>query len=283
MTFSKKIGWLFRNHSFRQDPLGSAIRLAYWMLIYCPVVNRPYAFTMKSGQIIFLPPQKRGLAKFIFAFRENYDLEDIRIIKKFLKPGHVFIDVGANLGFYSVVASELVGANGRVIAFEPAGETFQYLSRTVAQAAHPNILPKKIALSDAERSTKLFHHPDPSRYSLGDMGMGDYEIVETLPLDQVMDDIGIDRVDFIKCDVEGLEEMVFKGAQGLLERFHPGIYFEINLDAIQKAGLKSEGAWSLLAGLGYAFFTVDEAGEVKQISSMPGGGNILALYGNAGT
>ena len=77
---------------------------------------------------IFLPPRWRGIEKLVFVFRENYEPELI-YLEKVLSSKAVFIDVGANLGIYALVASRLVGRAGRVIAIEPSVQSCPPVSR----------------------------------------------------------------------------------------------------------------------------------------------------------
>jgi len=193
----------------------------------------------------------------MFAFGEMYEPE-LLYLDRLLSPGMTFVDVGTCYGIYTLVAARLVGANGRVIAFEPATRSYAVLRQNIKLNGLANVRAYRVALSDRIGLSSLHHHPDSSRNSLGmrEGILGAPEEVETNTLDSVFGSGPSERVDVMKLDVEGAEELVFREARGILATSHPAIIFEVNPEAATALGLSPRGAWDILDGMGYGFFRI---------------------------
>jgi len=135
----------------------------------------------------------------------------------------VFLDVGANVGYFSQYAAARPGFHGHVHSFEPVAETFQELQEKVHIFHREKIITcHQIAASDQPGTAKIEYHPkDPGQNRINDE-IEDGEIVQKAPLDS----IGFERVDFIKMDVEGHEAQALKGAEALIKAHRPFIFFE---------------------------------------------------------
>lgn len=179
-------------------------------------------------------PYFRILARWIrwIAPFQVYERKNIRFLAKLLKEGDIVVDVGANFGTYTFVLSRLVGSSGRVLAFEPLAQVFDLLK---AHTSHlKNISLYHEALSDSEKLLKikiplLFGKiPDPALASV-EHAFVQYsmESVRANTLDHYLSEI--DRLSFIKVDVEGHEIAFLKGALKVIEKFRPMIQFESDL------------------------------------------------------
>jgi len=125
------------------------------------------------------------------------------------------VDIGANVGFYTLMAARLVGETGRVHAFEPSKPTLEKLRRNIAANRFTNIVVHEIALSDRNEERTFHHDEDPSRNRFGQVDTPDGE--ETIGCRSLDAELGRNaRVDFIKIDVEGAELLVLRGALELL-------------------------------------------------------------------
>ena len=161
---------------------------------------------------------------------ERYEVETTRFFKKNIKPGMVVIDVGANIGYFTRLFSKLVGKTGHVYSFEPDVDNWNLLDENSKK--HPNITLRKEAVSNLTGSVDFFHvkgmtgtHtmlevPDSVKYN-----------VTSNTIDNFVRTNKIKHVDFIKVDVEGAEDKVFMGMQGLLSSENaPVVIFEYTPD-----------------------------------------------------
>jgi FkbM family methyltransferase len=230
---------------------------------------------------MYLPAIWRGIGKFMFVFRENYEPE-LTYLGQLLSPGKTFVDVGAAFGIYALVASKLVGKSGRVIALEPTSQSLVVLRRNIALNGLSNVLVLPLAASLTNGKARLYHGSEPGSNSLGkDASTGGVcEEIYTECLDRLVRQAGVEHVDLIKMDVEGAEELVLRGAKRVVTSMHPAIIFEVYPVAAARLGLSASGAWELLAAWGYEFFVVGRGGTISPIKSPPASGNVVAIYGD---
>jgi FkbM family methyltransferase len=166
-----------------------------------------------------------------------------RLVRDYLQPGMTFVDVGANVGYYTAMASGLVGPSGRVVAFEPSPYAFERLSSMVCRNHLKQAHPVHSGLSEVAGDSYLYlgegsHNHTPTMIP-HDNAMVTKINVQTL--DSAADALGLDRIDLIKIDVEGFEPRVLAGASGLLkERRIRAILCEFNQHWLHKAGSSHE-------------------------------------------
>ncbi|HMD41193.1 MAG TPA: FkbM family methyltransferase [Candidatus Acidoferrum sp.] len=148
-----------------------------------------------------------------------------------LRPGMTFYDIGANIGFFSLLAARLVGKEGRVVAFEADPEVAARLREHVARNSFGWITVEEKAVWSEPRAV-FFARTDPATSpdrGLGHVvpvGAGDTIQVDAVPLDDYT--CTQPAADFLKCDVEGAEVEVFRGARRLLKEKRPGVICEMH-------------------------------------------------------
>jgi len=157
---------------------------------------------------------------------------------RFLKPGMVAFDVGANLGYYTLLFANRIGAAGRVIAIEPNPETFELLSETVALNGYGGMTSLICAAASARagESAELFVPlGEPKNATIAFSGNNRASeltaSVPTVSIDALAKPL--ERVDFVKIDVEGAEPQVLEGMAATIERFKPTILLEFNVSRYQ--------------------------------------------------
>jgi FkbM family methyltransferase len=271
--------WQFlrTQEAFRQAPVLTLFRAATWLL-RC-LLRMPTVLELARWDVqMSFPAQRRGFGKFIFAFREYYEPE-LAYLEKILSPGKVFVDVGANFGVYTLVASRIVGEAGMVLAFEPTAESFAILRRNIQLNQFSNVRSFQVALAQMRGKAWLYHGWDPVGNSLGkDLLCGDEgEEVQTEALDQRLEENGVDRVDAIKIDVEGAEELVLRGAIRCLTTQSPIVIFEFNPGCAARLGLSPWGARDLLESLNYEFLMIGDLARSNDPESQPTYFNIVAI------
>jgi len=265
------------NPAFQLAPWATLFRLLEWRII-CSLDLSGTVITLPRWDVkIWLPARWNGVPKFIFVYRENYEFE-MKYLENQMQPGNVMVDVGANLGIYSMIAGKLVGDHGKVLAFEPSFTTFEFLKKNQILNGLKNISCFPVALSDTAGTATLYHSSDIGSHSLGQIdGMGNLEEIEMTTMDKVVATEGLERIDLIKIDVEGAEELVLKGAEMSIKRWRPTVIFERHINLPERLGLPADGAWNFLADLGYHFYRVNSQGRLQALSS-PLIGNIIALH-----
>jgi FkbM family methyltransferase len=205
---------------------------------------------LDNGMTIFLDRDDGAVSQPLL--NGDYEAHLLPIFRQFCRPGMTVIDVGANVGLYTLVASGLVGNSGRVVAVEPNSENCRLilLSLDANQATNVELLP--LALDRARGWSNLSGHfgsngglvaGDPSS-----LASGWSEIVPTFALDDLVEG----RVDFLKIDVEGAEGRVVAGAHGILETSRPIVTTELSLEMLPRvSGISGEEYLDGFESLGY--------------------------------
>ncbi len=159
-----------------------------------------------------------------------------RYFAETVRAGHVVLDIGANLGYYTLVAADLVGPDGRVVAIEPNPAVHKLLCNNIAvngYADRATALNFAIALDDGPTARPFFVPTgEPKNGRLLEPG----EDIDYLRAHGAITDVAVgcldadefDRVDFIKIDVEGAEVQVLHRLEPIIERFAPKIVCEVN-------------------------------------------------------
>lgn len=138
------------------------------------------------------------------------------LFQHLVKKNHTVIDVGANIGYFSLLSSRLVGPQGRVLAFEPEVHNFSLLQQTITHNAISNIVPYPVALSNHNGVGTLYLGAYSGNHSMLNKTQRPIQ-VRCRTLDSVVAERAISAVDVLKLDVEGAEPQVLDGATTLLE------------------------------------------------------------------
>ena len=202
-------------------------RLARWLLRKYLAAS-PGFVTDRFGFRYEVPDLREPIA-FHLAVDGVYEAETLDFVLRHLPLNGVFVDVGANIGAFTVPAAHRVGAKGRVLAAEASPEVFCYLLRNL-QANHiDGVVCTNCAVCATPGSVSFYPAPN-QHFGMGSMGRQfDAKPLQVAgkTLDQILEEATIGRVDVLKVDVEGFEVSVFQGARTLLRRKDaPLIVFE---------------------------------------------------------
>jgi FkbM family methyltransferase len=167
--------------------------------------------------------------------RGLYEPHMVETLKQFLSAGSVFVDVGANEGFFSVIGGSLVSASGRVIAIEPQTRLKTVLEENLKLNGLSNVTLYQVAVSNGEAVAELHLSPNINTGSSGLLRATRYPVaterVRTVTLTQVLTDADVDQVDLMKMDIEGFEHEAILGSKELFRagriaalalELHPG-------------------------------------------------------------
>ena len=204
---------------------------------------------------------------------DNYEPVETAYMKAALQPGDVVVDAGANLGWFSLVASSLVGPTGRVHAFEPRPETADFLARTIAlNGLGERVAVYRCGLADSTGESVLVwsdRTDNPGGSTLGDGLALDGLQQHTIAL-RPLDELDMARLDFIKADVEGAELRLFRGAQRTLERWRPAILSELGPHMLQRvSGASVADYFAFFDRLGYRAYIIDMQRCGEEIRDFP--------------
>jgi FkbM family methyltransferase len=179
---------------------------------------------LSNGVTLAVPTSLRVPTTYVILEQETWFERELAILPHVLRPGMTAIDIGANLGIYSLTMARLV-APGRVFAYEPASGPRAMLeqSRVLNQASNLEI--RAAALSDCRREGHLAFGTSSELNKLADSGAG--ERVEITSLDVEEAEHGWPAPDFVKIDAEGEEERVLAGGADFFSRHSPLVMFEI--------------------------------------------------------
>ncbi len=203
---------------------------------------------LSNGVTLAVPPSLQAITTYVLLEQETWFEKELAFLPHLLKPGMTAIDIGANLGIYSLAMARLV-APGRVYAYEPASEPRALLerSRELNQASNLEIC--AAALSDSEREGHLVFGGSSELNALGDSGPGERVRITTLDIEEASR--AWPAPDFVKIDAEGEEERVLAGGAGFFARHSPLVMFEV------KAGNTiNESLLSLFPAMGYGLYRV---------------------------
>lgn len=169
---------------------------------------RPWVTTEVLGMTMELDPAEVVDSGLLF-MPQLYDPQEIRWISDNLRPGDCFLDLGANIGFYSLVASRAVGAGGRVVAVEADPSTVTLMQRNLDLNDAANVTIVNAGLSDQVETLRLGVNTSGNRGGSSFLkDSTESVLVECLPLAQLLDNEGVRKVAGAKLDIEGFEARV---------------------------------------------------------------------------
>lgn len=257
--------WInFQRSSYVSDELSGnppfAYRLATWpaigyALLLCwqkrwlPTPSGEAQARLRDGRIIRCNLRDRTQRTMYLGL---FEPAETRLIASMLGPGDTFVDVGAHIGWFSVVASQRVGPAGQVHAFEPFPANSKALEANFALNGVRNARILQTALSDQPGTLSLSDSDDSGAVTALQWSAGTRIDVPMTTLDTALPDQG--SIALMKVDVEGWEAHVLRGAQRTLSRTR-NVLIEINIAALTKAGSSPEEIVGLLSEAGFTTHT----------------------------
>tara|TARA_B110000438_G_scaffold155886_1_gene149572 strand:+ start:1420 stop:2289 length:870 start_codon:yes stop_codon:yes gene_type:complete len=165
---------------------------------------------------------------------------DTKIIRDNIKEGDIVIDIGANIGYFTLIFAQLAGTTGKVFAFEPEPKNFELLQKNVKVNDYSNTINENYAVSDSNGNVSLFLAKNGivgHRISNFDINLNSI-LVKKITLDDYFTKLNlIDKINFVKIDVEGFEFGVLKGMTRIIEKSkNLKLFLEFNRVGIEAAG-----------------------------------------------
>lgn len=184
-----------------------------------------------------------------------------KVLRENLKEGDTFVDIGAYIGYYSILARNIVGEKGKVIAFEPNPESYKILKKNFEINGYKNCIAENIAIADEEGLAKLFfgkYTGDSSSLFLAEEVDERRSFnVKTMTFDKYSELHGV-APDCIKIDAEGAEYKILKGMQKTIDAYHPKLLIEIHSRHLEKQGMSIRALFDFLERFDYNIWLVEE-------------------------
>ena len=212
------------------------------------------------GNKLFL--SKKGLALAISHYGTYEELE-AKIMEEKIKVGNIVVDVGANIGLHTLNMARIVGNTGRVFAFEPEPSNFKILKKNVKINNYQNIILEQKAIGDKHGKITLYqsgsnpgkHRIFPQTKDATGQVQVDYTSLDKYFIDSNL----VDKINFIKIDVEGLEFGVLKGMENILNKSKKiKILFEMMPENTIEAGFAPIELLNYLTSHDFKIYCIDE-------------------------
>jgi FkbM family methyltransferase len=256
------LGPLFRLNASLRTSLLARIPAYRWLrrscrkLLFRALSSDNAVLVDVAGQPLFIHAATEYVEEYVWNAYEPYTVE---LFKNSIKPGAVVLDIGANIGYFSLVACRRVGPDGIVYAFEPAPENFGLLARNVDTFGTSNIIPVKRAVAERRKTLSFWLAENNELNSFFQHPHG--PVKETIMVDCVAIDEYLEgrQVQVIKMDIEGYEPWALEGMRETISKSDDIVLFtELHPPCLEVAGFTAADYVMALRQLGFEVWLVDE-------------------------
>lgn len=223
-----------------------------------------------KNKIFMIQGHKMLMNNLELSINENYDVTETEIVKREIKRGDVVLDIGANVGFYTLIFARLVGPKGKVFAFEPDPESFYLLKKNVEINGYTNVILIQKAVSNSNGKLRLY---------LSELNKGDHRIwdswekrnsieIESIRLDDYFKNYS-EKISFIKIDTQGAEGLVFQGMSDLLKQSNNVIIIlEFWPAGLKRTGMDPADFLKLISEHGFKLYQMKEKKNSLEIANI---------------
>lgn len=192
-------------------------------------------------------------------FKGEFEVDEIRLIKNVVKKGDIVLDIGAYIGYHTLIMSNAIGEKGKGYTFEPYRKNFFVLEKNIKENQIGNIYAYKLAIGDKNKKIKLQVFDDYAYNSILNLKRKKYigiENIEMVTLDSFVTSLKIKKIDLIKIDVEGFEFNTLIGAKWTLKKFKPKIICEIYQENLNPLKTKVRDVIDYVTSFGYKCYLI---------------------------
>lgn len=269
---------LIWQHPANRDRRLAAIGRAVLWQAYKRTIGRPFDLSIYGGLRLRAYADSHEAGRFIY-FGGLPDYDEMTFMRRYLRPGDWFIDGGANVGAYTLLAAALVGPSGRVDAFEPGPVEAGRLRENVERNRLAQVHVHEAALSDAPgQGTFTLDRPSANRLSRRDDEHGQNKAVPLLTIDSALPM----KYAMAKFDLEGAEPLALRGAEEhLAEGIPPVLVLELVDRFVRRFGSSAADVADWLEQRGYVLAEYDAAEnrlDVRDRSFAGSRTNVFAVF-----
>lgn len=192
-----------------------------------PQAAAPLVLETEEGICVSVPATLDCITTYILLEQERWFEREVPFVLRYLTEGMTALDIGANLGVYSLPMARAVGTSGRVVAYEPGAANRRHLEASVALNRLANLQVLPLALSDSPRKGWLRVTNSGELNSIVGSAGASTEPAEITSLDEQAKQFGWQSIDFVKIDAEGQEARVVTGGREFFSRFSPVVMYEV--------------------------------------------------------
>jgi len=267
--------WLYR---FFRIPGRVASRINRLFSVDVNQLSTPMIADCRFGLKIMISNPSDLIQNQLF-FQGYFEHKETRILGRLLKPGMTVLDVGANIGWHSLIAASKVGSSGRVISFEPVSATYGHLIENLRINNCGNVEAHEIGLSNDSRNIDIYSVEKNNDGSNSIFPSASSQLLQKIAVREgaaLLRASGVLRVDFCKIDVEGAEIEVLDGldeylSNGLIKI----IMIELNERALRNAGRSGRELVEKLLNLGYKITDIKNGLRLSFDTGLPIQANLL--------
>ncbi|MBI4707538.1 MAG: FkbM family methyltransferase [Candidatus Omnitrophica bacterium] len=222
-------------------------------------INNYVLFKLKPAEII-VDGDRIILDKYDalrLSINKNYESVIKRLVKEKIEKGDTVLDIGANIGYYTLIFARLAGDSGCVFAFEPEPNNFKLLKKNIECNNYRNVTLEPLAVSDKSKRMRLcFNRNNQADNRLIDSSMPNSIDVGAISLDDYFKDYS-GKIDFVKIDAQGAEAGIIKGMEGiLLQNNNIKLLVEFWPFGLKYCGSNANLFLELLSGYGFDFYEI---------------------------
>ena len=228
-------------------------RLMHWLVRKWPV--SPFVATLGRGDGLRFECDVRIAASREAYFIGRYEPQETCVARSILRPGDVFVDVGDNCGYFTLLAAGLVGPSGRIVAVEAHPEIYETLRRSLGLNHLPYVTALNVAVADGPGTLSMSGDAEATALGMArvvaDGAPGAGLQVRADALDALLDEAGVDAVDLLKMDIEGARSWRSRGWRRAWPAGAAAILLELHPRQIGELGGKLDAIYAALTGAGY--------------------------------
>lgn len=217
----------------------------------------PSIVRLRSGAFIHVDPT--DYLQLLIYYLGTFEPHCLPYLKMCVRTGGTIVDVGANIGIYTLESSLAVGPAGHVISIEPIPSNAKSLKKSVKLNKITNVTLIEIAVGESAGSAKLSLRSGANfgMFTIAPVSDGKSLNVEVRPIDDLLEERGILFVDLIKMDIEGSEYRALRGAMKTLQRCRPTILIELCEETLRDCGSSPSEVAEFLGKLGYRGWVIE--------------------------